>query len=260
VQSAASPALEQARAAEKAREREAARALQAERGLAAATAAVQAADRARAAIKADLETAQSARAAAEAEVLAEQRARAEALARAQAAEQEVKAAEAKTAEEHDALDRSLWQLASQQNQPAVFQNYLALFPAGIFAEQARAAIAASATQESVVDTVLEFEPGEVTLAPSQKAALASVIDMLHRKPDLRLAIEGHSDNSGRPAINQAIALKRAQSVAARLVAAGVDPVRLNVAGFGADRPTASNASAAGRARNRRVELRVEPVR
>lgn len=72
----------------------------------------------------------------------------------------------------------------------------------------------------------------------------------------RIMVEGHTDSTGDPAVNEVISLARAQSVTAYLVDKGVDPARLTAAGYGARRPVASNDTAAGRAKNRRIEFKI----
>ncbi len=79
--------------------------------------------------------------------------------------------------------------------------------------------------------------------------------ILKSRPDLRLAIEGHTDNQGDDAHNQDLSNRRAQAVKAYLVDMHeVDAGRLQTAGFGEGQPVADNSSPEGRAQNRRVEL------
>jgi OOP family OmpA-OmpF porin len=86
--------------------------------------------------------------------------------------------------------------------------------------------------------------------------LASVAGVMRANPDLRLRIEGHSDATGSAAYNQALSERRAEAVRQSLVDAGVEPDRLEVSGLGESQPIAGNDSAAGRAENRRIELKV----
>ena len=78
--------------------------------------------------------------------------------------------------------------------------------------------------------------------------------MLKDHPDLKLTIEGHTDNVGDAAANQALSEKRAAAVKAFLVEKGVDAARLESKGLGATKPKAANETAEGRQTNRRVEL------
>jgi OmpA-OmpF porin, OOP family len=87
-----------------------------------------------------------------------------------------------------------------------------------------------------------------TKAMEQK--LQQVLALLTGNPQLRIAIEGHTDNAGAPTFNnQRLSEDRAGAVKFWLVAHGVDAGRLEAAGFGDTRPVADNASEDGRAKN-----------
>jgi OmpA-OmpF porin, OOP family len=76
---------------------------------------------------------------------------------------------------------------------------------------------------------------------------------LRNRPELQIEIQGHSDSRGSRAYNFKISEKRAKSVSLYLQACGIDKSRIRCISCGPDRPIASNNTAAGRARNRRVE-------
>lgn len=96
------------------------------------------------------------------------------------------------------------------------------------------------------------------LKPSSYAVLEEIAAWLTSMPDLVVEIQGHSDSAGRRDININLSLKRAQSVIAYLVHKGIDAARMRPKGYGPDRPIADNATAEGRAKNRRVEIK--PIR
>ena len=103
---------------------------------------------------------------------------------------------------------------------------------------------------------LHFETGESVLHPSSIPALDAVAELLRHSPDLRIQISGHTDTIGSDQSNQALSLERARSVQAFFVVRhGIDPRRLEVAGFGESLPIALNSTPTGRALNRRVEFR-----
>jgi outer membrane protein OmpA-like peptidoglycan-associated protein len=81
-----------------------------------------------------------------------------------------------------------------------------------------------------------------------------MVAMLREHAELKLAIEGHTDNVGDATANQGLSEKRAAAVKAFLVAQGIDESRLKSAGFGASKPVASNDTPEGKQQNRRVEL------
>jgi outer membrane protein OmpA-like peptidoglycan-associated protein len=108
---------------------------------------------------------------------------------------------------------------------------------------------------SVVLQGLQFATGSAELLPESDAAIAEAAALLRARPDLRLDVQGHTDNVGNAAANLTLSRRRAQAVADALIHGhGIDASRLGVRGLGQTRPVADNASEDGRARNRRVEL------
>ncbi len=87
-------------------------------------------------------------------------------------------------------------------------------------------------------------------------SLDKVVELLNEHRRVTLVIEAHTDDRGRDAYNRELSDKRAQALLDHFVRMGIDPARLLPMGFGEDRPIASNGSAAGRAKNRRVEFRL----
>lgn len=93
------------------------------------------------------------------------------------------------------------------------------------------------------------------VSPASAPALQAVVTVLTPHPDWRLVIEGHTDSVGGAAYNLDLSQRRAAAVRLALVEGyGIDGARLATAGFGLTQPVASNETAEGRARNRRVEL------
>lgn len=105
---------------------------------------------------------------------------------------------------------------------------------------------------------LRFDTGKSTIKPESYPILNEVVTVLKRNPDLKVRIEGHTDNVGKAAYNQGLSEDRAQTVEDYLLKVGIAQERLSSKGFGLTRPAASNETAKGRAQNRRVEL--TPVR
>ena len=101
---------------------------------------------------------------------------------------------------------------------------------------------------------INFDTGKSAILPDSQDVLQQVLKLLQDNPDLKLRIEGHTDNVGAKAANQALSQKRAQAVMGWLIANGVDVSRLTAQGFGDSTPIADNSTDAGRAKNRRVEL------
>jgi OmpA-OmpF porin, OOP family len=101
---------------------------------------------------------------------------------------------------------------------------------------------------------IHFETGKATILPDSETVLSEVAKMLQQNPDLKVSVEGHTDNVGSAAANQALSEKRAQAVVAWLSSHGVAAARLKAKGWGQTKPVEDNATDAGRAKNRRVEL------
>lgn len=100
-----------------------------------------------------------------------------------------------------------------------------------------------------------FDFNEATLKPQSQRALREVAAVLGRQPKMHVSIEGHTDNVGGEKYNDALSAARAASVKTALVNDfKIDAATISTKGFGLRRPVETNATLAGRARNRRVEL------
>jgi outer membrane protein OmpA-like peptidoglycan-associated protein len=100
-----------------------------------------------------------------------------------------------------------------------------------------------------------FATGSDAVRPESGPTLKEIAGMLTEHPELKLTIEGHTDDVGDAAANQALSQARAEAVRKALASGyGVDAARLEAKGFGASKPAAPNSTAEGRAANRRVEL------
>ncbi len=107
----------------------------------------------------------------------------------------------------------------------------------------------------VATQAIHFPLGSETILPSSRAQLDEIGKALAADPALRLAIEGHTDNSGEPGANQALSQRRADAVRTYLIAThGIAATRLTATGVGDTQPVAANDTPEGRAQNRRVEL------
>jgi outer membrane protein OmpA-like peptidoglycan-associated protein len=99
-----------------------------------------------------------------------------------------------------------------------------------------------------------FDTGKYTLKPGAKEKLAKIAGIVLGHPGLKLEIEGHTDSVGTDDLNQRLSEQRADAVRNYLVAQGVSLDSITGRGYGKTQPVASNATAAGRQLNRRVEL------
>lgn len=105
-----------------------------------------------------------------------------------------------------------------------------------------------------------FAVGQSTLSARALDELRSIVAVLGLYPEHRLIAEGHTDATGDESFNERLSQARAQAVRDALVARGIDPRRIGVAGHGERLPVADNATTAGRALNRRVEIVIEGAR
>jgi len=129
-------------------------------------------------------------------------------------------------------------------------------PSGVEVDVTGCAVLFEGEQKTLVleNVLFEFNSSELTAA--SKAVLDEIAGPLVESfPDVRLEIGGHTDAVGPETYNRTLSQRRAESVVAHFVAAGVDESRLEAKGYGEDNPVASNDDDEGRAKNRRVELR-----
>ena len=101
-----------------------------------------------------------------------------------------------------------------------------------------------------------FASGQASLTPAAAASIKALGLYLAALPGGAVQVLGHTDSQGEDAANLALSERRAQQVRASLAAAGVERGRITAQGMGETRPVADNATAAGRAKNRRVEILV----
>jgi outer membrane protein OmpA-like peptidoglycan-associated protein len=113
---------------------------------------------------------------------------------------------------------------------------------------------ALSTDGRIVAHGIQFDTGSDRLRPESTSTLRQILGLLEADPKLAFVIEGHTDNQGGAAVNGPLSERRAQAVKAWLVGKGVAEGRLTAKGLGESRPLADNATAEGRANNRRVEF------
>lgn len=99
-----------------------------------------------------------------------------------------------------------------------------------------------------------FATGSSKLLSKSYSKLNDVVAILNENPSYRVQIDGHTDDVGKDEMNQTLSENRAASVKEYLVSKGVDESRINSTGYGETKPVADNKTAAGRAKNRRVEM------
>lgn len=110
-------------------------------------------------------------------------------------------------------------------------------------------------KETVLNNIF-FDTDKYEIKEKSKPELNKVLSFLHENPEIRIAINGHTDNVGTAAYNQTLSTNRAKAVYAYLVAAGIDPGRLEYKGYGQTKPIASNDTEEGKQKNRRIAFEI----
>ncbi|MBL0144643.1 MAG: OmpA family protein [Chitinophagaceae bacterium] len=101
-----------------------------------------------------------------------------------------------------------------------------------------------------------FETGKAILQPTAYAVLDELVAYLVRKDDEKIELGGHTDNVGKAPKNLILSQQRAQTVMAYVISKGIDPSRVTAKGYGMSKPIATNKTPAGRALNRRTEVKI----
>src|SRR5690606_18843627 len=101
-----------------------------------------------------------------------------------------------------------------------------------------------------------FNSGKSTFQKQTYPVLQAITSILKEYPDSKFSIEGHTDSDGSDALNQKLSEDRAGAVKNYLIENGIDASRLSSSGYGESRPIDTNKTAAGKANNRRVEVKL----
>lgn len=101
-----------------------------------------------------------------------------------------------------------------------------------------------------------FVTGSFKLLSKSDKGLNDVVKIMKDNPEMKLSIDGHTDDVGTAEANQKLSNNRANAVKNYLVSKGIDASRITSTGHGEDMPIASNKTAAGRQKNRRVEMKL----
>jgi outer membrane protein OmpA-like peptidoglycan-associated protein len=101
---------------------------------------------------------------------------------------------------------------------------------------------------------INFETGKSIIENESQKIVNDIFDMLLANPDLKVSIEGHTDNIGNAASNKTLSENRAKAVMDALVTKGISKTRLTSKGWGSTKPISENITEEGRAANRRVDI------
>jgi outer membrane protein OmpA-like peptidoglycan-associated protein len=169
---------------------------------------------------------------------------------AEAGEARVQEAQAKQQLTAAQGDRNAILLQSRAREADIVKGQLAA------TQQQLADLQAKKTDRGMVVTLGDvlFDSGQATLKPGASLVLDRLASFMSANPQTKVRIEGHTDSTGSAEFNQALSQRRADAVAAALENRGLSAGRVMSVGRGEVFPVASNASAAGRQQNRRVEI------
>ncbi|MCL2021068.1 MAG: OmpA family protein [Betaproteobacteria bacterium] len=109
-------------------------------------------------------------------------------------------------------------------------------------------------KEGHIALYINFDTGKSTIKSESNELIDEIVAALKSKSDMKVKLEGHTDNVGTPADNKKLSNDRANAVMSAIVAKGINKSRLSAEGFGLEKPVADNGTEEGRARNRRVEM------
>ncbi len=109
-------------------------------------------------------------------------------------------------------------------------------------------------KEGHIALYINFDSGKATIKPESGELIDEIVTALKSKLELKVKLEGHTDNVGNATANKKLSDDRANAVMNAIAAKGVDKARLSAEGFGLDKPIADNSTEEGKAKNRRVEM------
>jgi OmpA-OmpF porin, OOP family len=154
----------------------------------------------------------------------------------------------------DGIKRPISQIGLQMLTPNNFRTEKLMFTNFRLAEGGKDIKSALDTDGKIITHGIMFDTGKDVIKPESLPTLKMILGVLNDDPELKFSIEGHTDNKGGKGINQPLSERRAESVKAWLEGKGIEPSRLQTAGFGDTKPLDSNKTTEGRANNRRVEF------
>ncbi len=131
-------------------------------------------------------------------------------------------------------------------EPKTFENKMSIIPAAEIQKQL--------DEKGKAVLYINFDTDKATLKPDGKQFVDEIANLLNTNKELKLSIEGHTDNTGDAEHNKKLSEQRATTVLNKLTSIGITPSRLQVKGFGSEKPLVANDTENNKANNRRVEL------
>jgi outer membrane protein OmpA-like peptidoglycan-associated protein len=110
------------------------------------------------------------------------------------------------------------------------------------------------SKDGFIALYINFETGKSDIKSESKPIVDQIVEMLKQNPELKVSVEGHTDNVGSDKSNKTLSENRAKSVMTALIKGGIEKSRLSSKGWGATKPVEDNSTEDGRYKNRRVEI------
>jgi len=115
----------------------------------------------------------------------------------------------------------------------------------------------TATKEKIIPlNNVFFNTSKSDLLPASFSELDKQVNFLNENSDIIIEVSGHTDNTGKETDNQILSENRAKAVAEYFIEKGIDNSRITYKGYGSSKPIATNDTEVGRAKNRRVEIKI----
>jgi len=150
-------------------------------------------------------------------------------------------------------NREIWVSVSTYNANTGYQ--LIVLEKGEMVQEVTAdAMYDALNKDGFMALYINFDTGKSDIKPESMPIIDQIAALMKAHADLKISIEGHTDNVGTPASNKTLSEQRAKSVMNAVVQKGIVAGRLTAVGWGQDKPIADNRSEDGRAKNRRVEI------
>jgi OmpA-OmpF porin, OOP family len=110
------------------------------------------------------------------------------------------------------------------------------------------------TKDGFMALYINFDTGKSKIKPESMAIVEQIAALLKAHPELKVSIEGHTDNAGTPQSNKDLSMQRAKAVVSAVAQKGIIAARMTAIGWGQEKPIADNRSEEGKTKNRRVEI------
>ena len=150
-------------------------------------------------------------------------------------------------------NREIWVSVSTYNANTGYQ--LIVLEKGEMVQEVTAdAMYDALNKDGFMALYINFDTGKSDIKPESMPIIDQIAALMKAHADLKISIEGHTDNVGTPASNKTLSEQRAKSVMNAVVQKGIAAGQMSAVGWGQDKPIADNRSEDGRAKNRRVEI------